>query len=201
LASPQEENSSGEYSTRSSNQTLHCSFLDPERAYRRRTKENSQASSSKNLENPTPSIGHTRIVTMATQPWVTNVYRPLDMSRIQGFSHNMPNKYNEWLPKFSGNNAIIAQEHITTLYNVLGEHGIPNENEDVVMKLFSLSLEENAKSWYNGLPTNNIRAWQAFHNAFIKGRAIHKDGWMGLSCFITLIHLKPTNEFILKPTI
>jgi hypothetical protein len=44
-----------------------------------------------------------------------------------------------------------------TFYNVLGEHGIPNENEDVAMELFSLSLEKNAKSWYIGFPTNRVK--------------------------------------------
>jgi hypothetical protein len=118
---------------------------------------------------------------METQPWVTNVYKPLDMSIIQGYPQNMPDKYNKWLPKFLGNNIIIAKEHISNFYYSLGEHEVPTENEDVVMKLFSFSLEENSKSWYNGLPTNDIRTWKYVHDAFIKRWGINKDGKMMLT--------------------
>jgi hypothetical protein len=37
---------------------------------------------------------------MAQQPWVTNAFKPLDMSTIQGYPHAMPQKFDKWLPKF-----------------------------------------------------------------------------------------------------
>jgi hypothetical protein len=120
---------------------------------------------------------------MATQPWVTNSYKALDMSRIQGYPHNLPNKFDKWLPKFSGNNVIIVEDHITHFYNSLGVHGVPNEHEDVAMKLFSISLEENARSWYNSLPPTSIRTCKSFHEAFMKIWAIRKDGRLMLTQF------------------
>jgi hypothetical protein len=120
---------------------------------------------------------------MALQPWVTNAYKALDMSRIQGYPHNMPDKFEKWLPKFSRNNVITAQDHLSSFYNVLGIHLVPNESEDVVMKLFSISLEENARSWFNSLPEKSIKSWQAFHDAFMKRWAIRKDGRLFLTQF------------------
>jgi HSP90 family molecular chaperone len=55
------------------------------------------------------------------------------------------------------------------------------KNEDVVMKLFSLSLEENAKTWYSGFPDNSITSWDAFHDAFIKRWAVRKDARLMLT--------------------
>jgi hypothetical protein len=136
LATPQEENSSRGYSTRRYNQTLYKSFSDPKKAYRQRRKEVSQASSSNNPINPTPSIVHTRIVNMGDKPWVTNVYKPLNMTGIRGFPHAMPDKYNKWLPKFSGNNVITVEEHISKFYDVLVSTQSQMKNDDV-MKLFS----------------------------------------------------------------
>lgn len=82
---------------------------------------------------------------MGEKPWVTNVYKPLNMTGIRGFP--LLDKCSKWLLKYTGNNVIIAEEHISSLNHVLGVNSIPNEKEDVVMKLLSLSLEENVKSW------------------------------------------------------
>jgi hypothetical protein len=62
------------------------------------------------------------------------------------------------------------------------------------MKLFSLSLEENAKSWYDDLVANNIRDWKAFHDAFIKRWAHRKDGRL----MLTQLHemKKKENELV-----
>jgi hypothetical protein len=87
------------------------------------------------------------------------------------------------LPKFSGNNVITNGEHLTSFYNALGHHTIPNEHEDVAMNIFSISLEEDSKSWYNNLPTNNIKSWKSFHDAFMKRWAIRKDGRLMLTKF------------------
>jgi hypothetical protein len=63
----------------------------------------------------------------------------------------MPDKYDKWLPKFLGNNVITAEEHIAYFYSKVGDHKIPRDHEDVVMKLFEMSLDEEAKSWYRNL--------------------------------------------------
>jgi hypothetical protein len=80
----------------------------------------------------------------------------------------MSEKYNKWLPKFVGNNVIIVDDHLSKFYDVFGEAGVHQDHEHIVMKLFALSLEEDAKVWFRGLTDNNIRSWQDFHDIFMK---------------------------------
>ena len=49
------------------------------------------------------------------------------------------------------------------------------------MKSFSLSLEENAKTWYNSFPSNDIRTWKYFHDEFMKRWTTKRDGTMMLT--------------------
>jgi len=78
---------------------------------------------------------------MSLEPWVNNAYKALDMFEIQGYTHNMPNRFDTWLPNFCGNNDITVEEHLSLFYNALGSHHFPYENVDAVMKLFSIPLE------------------------------------------------------------
>jgi hypothetical protein len=45
--------------------------------------------------------------------WSSNLFKPLDMSAIPGYPRQMPPKYEKWLPKFSGIDAIGAEEHMS----------------------------------------------------------------------------------------
>jgi len=103
------------------------------------------------------------------------------MSRILFYPHNRTDKYDKWLPMFSWNNVIIVEDHISNFYNYLGVHEIHNDHEDVVMKLFSICLEEDSKSCYNCLTTNIIRTWNDFHDVLMKIWVIRKDGRMVLT--------------------
>jgi len=46
---------------------------------------------------------------MDLQPWVTNAYEAIDMSRIKGYPHNMFDRFDKWLPIFSHNNVITIE--------------------------------------------------------------------------------------------
>lgn len=70
-------------------------------------------------------------------------YKALDISGIQGSPHDMPYKYNKWLPNFAENNVITAKNHLARFYDAVGEAKVPQNHEDMAMKLFSLSLEED----------------------------------------------------------
>jgi hypothetical protein len=134
---------------------------------------------------------------MALQPWVTNAFNPLDMFGIQGYPHAMPDKFDKWFPKFPGNNVIIVEEHIDTFYACFQNHLLNNDDEDVVMKLFAVSLVENARKWYNNLPDKSIKTWQAFHDTFMKrwGITIRKEGRILLAQFN---EMKKENKSIKK---
>jgi hypothetical protein len=63
----------------------------------------------------------------------------LDVSGIQGDPHALPQKFIEWLPKFSGNNVVFAKEHVSRFSDAFEAYD-SGEHEDVVLKLFSKSL-------------------------------------------------------------
>jgi hypothetical protein len=55
------------------------------------------------------------------------------MSRIRGYPHDMPEKFDKLLPKFPGNNVITIEEHVNTFYACFQNHPLNNDDEDVFM--------------------------------------------------------------------
>jgi hypothetical protein len=105
---------------------------------------------------------------MAQKPWTTKAFKPLDMSAIPGYPHNMPPKFEKWLPKFSGNDVTTIEEHLDNFWACFQLHPIPDEEEDVVLRLFSATFVEDARKWYNNLPDKGIKTWDDFHKVFMK---------------------------------
>jgi hypothetical protein len=105
---------------------------------------------------------------MAQNPWVSNVFKPLDMSAIPGYPYNMPQNFEKWLPKFFGNDVTIVKEHLDKFWNYFLTHPINDEDEYIVMRLFSATFVEDARRWYNSLLDKGIKNWDAFHKVFMK---------------------------------
>jgi hypothetical protein len=53
---------------------------------------------------------------MAQKQWVSNIFKPLDMSFIPGYPRQMPPKFEKWFPKFSGNDVTTAEEHLDNFW-------------------------------------------------------------------------------------
>jgi hypothetical protein len=62
------------------------------------------------------------------------------MSAIPGYPRQMPPKYEKWLPKFTGTDAISAEEHMSNFWAFFQLHPVSDDVEDLVMKLFSATL-------------------------------------------------------------
>jgi hypothetical protein len=135
---------------------------------------------------------------MAPPKWASNnIFKPLDMSRICGFPHNMPNGVDSWLSKFSGNNDTKVDYHLRKFYDDLGSHEVNLQHQDVIMKLFSASLIGDAKAWYDSLPRKSIKTWEDFENAFSKKWGDEKDKALLFSQFdkIQKHEQEPVREF------
>jgi hypothetical protein len=89
-------------------------------------------------------------------------FKPLDMSKIQGGSHNLPSKAKSWLPRFSGEDNTTSNLHLTRFYEGFELHEAGNRHSDVIMKLFSALLIGIARIWYNNLPNKSIKTWEDF---------------------------------------
>ena len=81
---------------------------------------------------------------------MTEFYKPLDFSQIAGAPHDIPNDAIKKLPIFEGNNAITAKSHIRKFDKHLDSYcnDAAHNHEDVKMKIFALSLEDDAAAWY-----------------------------------------------------
>jgi len=100
-------------------------------------------------------------------PWERDLYKPLNMANIQGYPNQMSSYVNKWLPKFFGNNVITVEDQIYVMGRDIDNVCI--DHEDVAMRLFSSSLNEEAIDWFKGLPDNQIKTYDAF-TTLIKSR-------------------------------
>jgi hypothetical protein len=68
----------------------------------------------------------------------------------------MPPKYEKWLPRFSGSYGERVDYHMVDFWSFFQLHHISDDDEDLVMKLFSTTLHGTARKWYDNLPVANI---------------------------------------------
>jgi hypothetical protein len=82
------------------------------------------------------------------------------MANIPGYPNNMSKESHKWLPKFTGNNVIIVEEHIDAIVVAMEDNDI--EHEDVVMKLLASSLDEDANKWFKNILDNQLQSYKPF---------------------------------------
>lgn len=58
------------------------------------------------------------------------------------------------------NNVITAEDHLYAIGVELLNAGI--EHEDVAMRLLAMSLTEDARRWFRGLPDNHLASYDDF---------------------------------------
>jgi hypothetical protein len=87
----------------------------------------------------------------------------------------MPARYEKWLPKFSGNNVVSTDDHVSNFWAFFHINPISDDVEDLVMKLFSTTLHDNARRWYNSLPDANITSMDQLEEVFFKSWSVKDD--------------------------
>jgi hypothetical protein len=90
-------------------------------------------------------------------------YKPLDLPPIL---HDLPANYTNNLPRFDGENAnITAEKHIQSLEDFLDLLRL--EDDDVCIRMFSLSLQGKVKNWFKNLPAASINNFHQFVQVFL----------------------------------
>jgi hypothetical protein len=86
---------------------------------------------------------------------------------------------------------------LNKFYDDLGLHDVNLQHQDVVMKLFSVSLVRDAKAWSNSLPSKSIKTWGDLEIAFLRKWGVEKDEAFLFSQFekITKHEQDPVREF------
>jgi hypothetical protein len=79
------------------------------------------------------------------------------MTAIPGYLRQMPPKYEKWLPKFTGNDVIGVEDHMSNFWAFFQLHPISDDAEDLAMKLLSVALHDGARRSYNGLLNGVIK--------------------------------------------
>jgi hypothetical protein len=103
---------------------------------------------------------------LASSPVLAKVpdrYQPLDLPPIL---HDLPVNYINNLPRFDGENGnITAEKHIQNLEDFLDLYEV--EDDDVCIRMFSLSLGGKVKDWFKNLPAASIRNFNQFMQVFL----------------------------------
>jgi hypothetical protein len=90
-------------------------------------------------------------------------YKPLDLPPIL---HDLPVNYTNNLPRFDGENVnITAEKHIQSLEDFLDLYEV--EDDDVCIRMFSLSLQGKVKNWFKNLPAASISNFHQFVKNFL----------------------------------
>ena len=93
-------------------------------------------------------------------------YGPCDFSKIVGYPHDVPEKAVDKLPSFQGDNATSAKAHIRNFNLCIARWCMAHNHEDVKMKLFVLSLEEEANDWFMEHDDNKFKDLKGIIEAF-----------------------------------
>jgi hypothetical protein len=110
------------------------------------------------ISTPPPSpIPSSSSVTWSLQN--KEAHKPLDITKIFGSPHKIPKDFKEWLPIFSWEDLIEPED---PLYLFLCSLESCDQNEDILMKLFSYTFVGREKDWFDNIPTGKITNWNLF---------------------------------------
>jgi hypothetical protein len=94
---------------------------------------------------------------------VPDRYKPLDFPPIL---HDLPVNYINNLPRFDGENEkITVEKHIQNLEDFLDLYEV--EEDDVSIRMFTLSLGGKVKDWFKNLPAASIKKFHQFMQVFL----------------------------------
>ena len=90
----------------------------------------------------------------------------MNRAHIPGFPNRIPNIYwQAYLPIFKDQKGEDAALHFVRFHKYIYEVGV-ELHEDSLMKMFMVSLEGNARSWYEGFPIGSLYSLRDFHTVF-----------------------------------
>ncbi|KAH9296698.1 hypothetical protein KI387_044278 [Taxus chinensis] len=89
--------------------------------------------------------------------------------------HELPRGNRKNFPKFKGDGKVHPDEHIAAFIVACGVLGV--EHEDVFVRLFVETLQDNAADWFYHLPAGAITSWDTmrtrFENHFKPAEDVH----------------------------
>jgi hypothetical protein len=87
----------------------------------------------------------------------------------------------EKLPRFQGNNVISAKIHVKSFIRCINTWCATHDHKDVKIKLFFVSLEDDALDWYKDMPNNTFKTLKDLLYAF-------NENWRKREIVVTCWH-------------
>jgi hypothetical protein len=97
-----------------------------------------------------------------------DLYKPIDFSAISGYPHVIPEKAIKNLPCFQSNNIIDARRHVKKVSLCFNKWCCNALYEDVGMKLFILSFDDDDLDWFTELKDKQVRTYNELIDAFME---------------------------------
>jgi hypothetical protein len=94
-----------------------------------------------------------------------SLFKPLKLATIDGYHNTMPKEIHKWLPKFTGNDVVIPEDHLYAVGVALLNEVI--EHEDFEMRRLSMPLNEDSQRCFRGIPDDHLASYDDF-TKFIK---------------------------------
>ena len=83
-------------------------------------------------------------------------YDPMNRAHILGFPNQIPNiDWKSYLPRFKDQKGDDVSLDLVRFHKYIYKLGV-ELHEDSLMKMFMVSLEGNARSWYEGFPVKSL---------------------------------------------
>ena len=127
-----------------------------------------------------------------------DLFAPFDFSAIAGYPHALPEKALEKLPTFQGNNAISAKTHLKAFSLCINKwcNAAQHNHQDVKMKLFALSLEDEAFDWFSNLEDSKYPTLSSLVDHFMDKWGDKREGRHALTALHTI--KKSENETMIE---
>ena len=93
-------------------------------------------------------------------------YDRMNISSIHGFPNRIPHvDWQAYLPKFKDQKGDDVAIHLFRFHKHIHKLGV-GWHEDSLMRIFMISLEGDARSWYEMLPPGSLSSLKYFHTTF-----------------------------------
>ena len=90
----------------------------------------------------------------------------MNHAHIPSFSNRIPRvEWQTYHPRFRDQKGDDVSLHLVRFHKHIYKLGV-ELHEDSLMKMFMVSLEGNARSWYEGFPAENLYSLRDFHTLF-----------------------------------
>ena len=99
---------------------------------------------------------------------MNDLYKPIDFSAISGYPHLIPEKAIENLPCFQNDNVIDVIRHVQRVSHCFYKWCCNALYQDVGMKLFILSFDDDDLDWFTKLKDKKIRTYKELTKAFME---------------------------------